>query len=53
MKSFFFWAVVALAVPLLTLIAQWQRDMHRGHMSYFDWLMGLVFGETFQLSRAF
>lgn len=49
----FFGAVVALGVPLLVLIALWQRGTHRGHMSYSYRLKGLVSDETFQLSHAF
>ena len=50
---FFFFTIVALGVPLPILISPWRRGMHCGHVSYSDWLKGLVSNETFQLSYAF
>ena len=50
-RVFFF--LVALGVSLLALIAWWRCDTHHGHVSYFNWLKGLVSGETFRLSCAF
>ena len=49
---FFFFAVVVLRVPFPALIAQLQCGTHHGHVSYSDWLEGLISGETFKLSHA-
>ena len=37
--------VEELRVLLPILIDPWRRGMHHGHMSYFDWLAGLISGE--------
>ena len=48
-EIFFFFLVVVevLGVLLPILIALWQRGTHHGHMSYSDWLKGLIYDETF------
>ena len=48
-RFFFFFLVVVevLRVLLPILIALWQRGTHHGHMSYSDWLKGLISDETF------
>ena len=47
-RRFFFFLVVVgvLGVPLPILIALWRRGTRHGHMSYSDWLKGLIFDET-------
>ena len=50
---YLFIVIVVLGVPLPILISPWWRGTHRGHVSYFDRLKGLISGETFQLSCAF
>ena len=52
-ESFFFFFLVALGVSFPALIAWWRCGTHHGHVSYSNWLKGLVSGETFQLSHAF
>ena len=47
MRIFFFLAVEVLGVFLPVLIAPWWHGTHRGHVSYSNWLKGLVSGETF------
>ena len=38
---------MALGILLPVLIAPWQRGTHCGHVSYSDWLKGLVSDEAF------